>query len=140
MNPSLRSRSHRRMPKRILIALAMAATALAACNNNNVPTSPTPAPTTSATLAPGNSTAAVYVTVNGSPVPGTPVSLTTPDASGRPGTTPIATQTTGPNGSTTFTSLKSDTNYCFSATTSVSGNAQTFSLCTLYWQLVQLGT
>jgi len=127
------------MPKRILIALAMAATALAACNSNNLPTSPTPSPTTSPTLAPGVSTAPVFVTVNGSPVPGAPVSLSTPDAAGRPGM-PIATQTTGPNGGTTFTGLTAAKNYCFSAMTAVSGSTQTFSLCTIYWTLVQLGT
>jgi hypothetical protein len=137
MNPHQSGRSLGRMPKRILIAIALAALGLAACNSNNLVTAPTPSPTTSPTLAPGASTAPVYVTINGSPVPNVPVQLSTPDANGAPGN-PLVTQTTGPNGGTTFTGLTAAKLYCFKAI--VDRGSPAFSLCTIYWSLVQLGT
>jgi hypothetical protein len=138
MNLLQSGRSLGRMPKRILLALAMAALALAACNSNNLITAPSPSPTTSPTLAPGASTAPVFVTIDGSPVPGIPVSVSTPDSTGRPGT-PFVTQTTGPNGGTVFSNLTAAKNYCFVAVYQ-NNPTQFFSLCTIFWSLVQLGT
>lgn len=130
-------RSERAMPKRILFALALAALGLAACggvNPNAFTAAPTPTPTAAVYVPNPNITAApVTFTVAKTPIPNQPISESTPDANGRPGT-PIATATTDPTGKVTFSGLTPTQAYCWTTTYSVSGTSNTYTDCTLQWQ------
>lgn len=126
------------MPKRILlIAFAVAAIALAACNSGYNPEdlygTPAPIPTTAtATPNPTVSSAVVLVTVSNSPLPNQTVQLST-DVNGTIGA-PLASQTTGPTGTTTFNNLTPAQNYCFSTSyTPPGGLAQNGYQCNFLW-------
>jgi hypothetical protein len=125
------------------LAFAVTAFALAACNQGNIndlyglPVA-TAAPT--ATPAPPNpaiTAATVTVTVSSSPLPNQPVTLYSSDASKHIGS-PIATQTTGPSGTTTFTNLTGAAYYCFGTVytpPSPSGSLQEQpTICENTWQ------
>lgn len=103
------------MPKRFFFACAMAAAALAACSNNanniyGTPATPTPIPSYSPN--PAITTANVTFTVASSPIPNQPIAMSTPDASGQPGT-PIATVNTNSSGVAAFTGLSDTATYCW---------------------------
>ncbi len=127
------------MPKRILsIALAAIALGLVACNSNTNINAlyGTPQPTSTATLTPDPSATAAIITVtlNGSPMPNQPVTLSN-DLNGTIGTT-IKTQNTDSSGTTTFNGLTGAANYCFSSVytpTTVGATQQTPSYCGPYW-------
>ena len=123
------------MPKRLLLAVAIAALVIAACNGTPAttsgfaPSSPTPNPKIKK--------ATVLVTANGTPVPRIPVEISTPrsTASPRPGK-PFFTKNTGKKGHATFTGLKPGQTYCWVAITSPSVH---YSDCA-GWETWQGGT
>ncbi|HEV7180827.1 MAG TPA: hypothetical protein VGN11_13220 [Candidatus Baltobacteraceae bacterium] len=127
------------MPKRFLIACAIAASALAACSGYNptsifgTPTTPTPIPSYSPN--PAITSALVTLSVSGSPVPNVPIIMSTPDPNGQAGA-PIATVTTDSTGTSKFTSLNPTATYCWQAMYTPPGGPapQQYSICTLYWQ------
>lgn len=132
---ALRRRSEPLMPKRLLLALAVAALAIAACNGT---------PSTSATFTPSSPTpdpkitkATINVTINGTPVPKIPVEISTPrsTASPRPGK-PFFTKMTGKKGNASFTGLKPSQTYCWVA---VIGSNYHASECA-DWEIWQSGT
>lgn len=133
---ALRRRSEPLMPKRLLLALAVAALAIAACNNG--------APSTSATYTPASPTpdpkitkAKVNVTINGTPLPKIPVEISTPKSTASPRAgKPFFTKTTGKKGNATFTGLKPSQTYCWVA---VIGSNYRASECA-DWQIWQAGT
>jgi hypothetical protein len=123
------------MPKRLLLALAIAALAIAACNNGTPSTSSTGTPS-SPTPNPRITKATVYVTSDGTPVPRIPVEISTPrsTASPRPGK-PFFTKNTGKKGHASFTGLKPSQTYCWVAIITPSFHTSTCA----DWQLWQAG-
>ncbi|HUA08950.1 MAG TPA: hypothetical protein VMA98_06715 [Candidatus Acidoferrales bacterium] len=126
------------MPKRILlIAFAVTALALAACNSgynvNDLYGTPAPSTTPSTpTPNPSASTAIVSVYVGSTPLPNQPVNLST-DVNGSAGTL-ITTQTTDSTGTTTFSGLTPEANYCFTTSyTPAGGLPQSGSQCGYLW-------
>jgi hypothetical protein len=134
MDPLTR-RSEPAMPKRLLLALAIASLAIAACHSTPSttpsfpPSSPTPNPKITKTT--------VSVTIGGTPVPRVPVEISTPrsTASPRPGK-PFFTKNTGKKGNATFTGLKPSQTYCWVA---IVGPSYHFVDCA-DWQTWQSGT
>lgn len=138
------------MPKPLLISFAIIALAFAACNKSTMP-SPTPEPTSSATIDPNIKSATVNVTYQATPVPNVPVSISTPlgnnTASPRPGTA-FYTADTNKKGSITFTKLKPGSYYCWVAkipvqpTTPPTSPPISASTCSNLWQydVITLGT
>jgi len=123
------------MPKRLLLALAIAALAIAACHST--PSTQPSIPPSSPTPNPKITKATVLVTANGTPVPRIPVEISTPrsTASPRPGK-PFFTKNTGKKGHASFTGLKPSQTYCWVAITSPSVR---YSGCA-DWELWQAGT
>ena len=126
------------MPKRILlIAFAVAAIALAACDQGYNPNDlyGTPAPTATTSTATPNavaSTAVVTVYVSSSPLPNQTVVMST-DVNGSVGST-ILSQVTDSTGTTTFSNLAPEGNYCFSTTyTPPGGLKQSPYQCGFLW-------
>jgi hypothetical protein len=104
------------MPKRLLVALAVAALLIAACHSSS---SVTPTPSSSpASPSPNPSItkATILVTIVGTPAPKIPVEESTPrnPASPRPGT-PFETLFTGHRGLAHFKGLKPSKTYCWVA-------------------------
>lgn len=130
------------MPKRmLLIALAVTSMALVACgasyNPNDLYGTPEPAATATPVQTPNPtlSAAIVTVTVSGSPLPNEPVNLYA-DVNGHISGMPIATQTTGSAGTTTFSNLTPAKNYCFNSsyTPAAAGSlTQNQTICTDLW-------
>lgn len=125
------------MPKRILIAVALAALGLAACNNgvnyNALYGTPSPTPTTTYVPNPGITSTTVLVTVTGTPLPSTTVTEYT-SSNGVATGAPLATATTDPSGNAKFTNLTPTQPYCWQVTYSNPPAGFTSSTCTLYWQ------
>jgi hypothetical protein len=123
------------MPKRLLIALAIAALGISACHSTPSPT-PTFTPS-SPTPDPKIKKATVYVTDNGTPVPRIPVEISTPRSTASPRAgKPFFTKNTGRKGHATFTGLKPAQTYCWVAIISPSVHA---SECA-DWETWQAGT
>lgn len=121
------------MPKRFIFACTIAAAALAACSQTNPssiygnPATATPIPTYSPN--PSVTAASVTFTVAGSPVPNQPIAMSTPDASGQPGTA-IQTVNTDSTGVAKFTGLTYTATYCWTTTYTPAGaQAQQYSSC-----------
>ena len=123
------------MPKRILIAVALAALGLAACNSGYNPLSgvPTPTPTVTYVPNPNITSTTVLVTVAGTPQP----SLTVTEylsSNGAATGSPLATATTDPSGNAAFTGLTPTQPYCWQVTFPSPPAGFTSSVCTLFWQ------
>ena len=126
------------MPKRSFIACAFAAAALAACsyNGNNIygtPSTPTPVPSYSPN--PAITSASVTFSVGGTPIPNQPIAMSTPTASGQPGTA-IATVLTDSTGTAKFSNLVYTATYCWQTSYTPPGTAmQTYATCLpqQYW-------
>lgn len=121
------------MPKRYFFACAVAAAMLAACSNYNpasiygTPTTPTPIPSYSPN--PAITSSNVTFSVGGTPIPNQPIAMSTPDASGRPGTA-ITTVLTNSSGVAAFTNLVYTTTYCWTTTYTPAGaQQQQYSAC-----------
>lgn len=136
------------MPKRISFAVALVVAVLAACSNSNpylgttTPSTPTPNPSYSPN--PGITTTSVLFSVASTPIPNQPIAITTPDAQGRAGTTPIATVVTNSAGTSAFSGLTATQTYCFSTKYTPPGTGmQSYTICAFpqYWQIstVRLG-
>ncbi|HEY2475096.1 MAG TPA: hypothetical protein VGI19_09870 [Candidatus Cybelea sp.] len=130
------------MPKRLMLALAVAALMVAACHNNSSVT-PTPSSTpVSPSPNPKITKATAEVTIKGTAVPHIPVEISTPanPESPRPGT-PFDTRGTNKDGRAHFTGLNYKKTYCWVA---VFGSGHNSSECASWavWQssIILLGT
>lgn len=137
MNHPGLGRSHRAMPKRILLAMALAALGLAACNNglnyNSLYGTPTPTPTASYSPNPNITSTNVVVTVTGTPQPNVTVTEYL-SSNGAPTGSALATATTDSTGTANFTGLTPTQPYCWQVTFPSPPSGFTSSTCTLYWQ------
>lgn len=134
--PAPARRTEPPMPRRLLLALAVAALAVAACHGGSPSTTPTFTPS-SPTPNPMITKATIEVTIDGTPAPRIPVQISTPrsTASPRPGK-PFFTQNTGKKGLAHFHGLKPSKTYCWVALISPSFHA---SECA-EWEIWQSGT
>jgi hypothetical protein len=108
-------RSDPAMPRRLLLALAVAALAIAACHGGS--TTPTPSSSPASPVPnPSIKKALVEVTINGTPAAKIPVEESTPrsTSSPRPGT-PFDTVKTNYKGIAHFYKLKPSKTYCWVA-------------------------
>lgn len=125
------------MPKRILIAMALAALGLAACNNglnyNGLYGTPTPTPSATYVPNPNITSTTVLVTVAGTPQPNVTVTEYL-SSNGAATGSPLATATTNPSGDASFTGLTPTQPYCWQVTFPSPPSGFTSSVCTLYWQ------
>lgn len=125
------------MPKRILIAVALAALGLAACNNglnyNSLYGTPTPTPNVTYSPNPAITSTTVLVTVAGTPQPSVTVTEYA-SSNGAATGSPLATATTNPSGDASFTGLNPAQPYCWQVTFPSPPAGFTSSVCTLYWQ------
>lgn len=128
------------MPKRFFLAFAIVAAVLAACSNSNpylaYSTTSTPTPNPSYSPNPAITGASVTFSIAATPIPNQPIAMSTPDPSGRPGTT-IVTVLTNSAGTSAFTGMTATQTYCWQTMYTPPGaQPQNYSICAnpQYWQ------